>query len=225
MSATDDDVGSNQVVVYSLVGSSDKFKVDGATGNIITIADLANFQQTVQLKIRASNQATPTATKTSSSETTVEINVVNKQPPKFEPSNRYTSNIKEDVKIGSAVETVKAVSQVDPTNVISYSLVKSYFTAEQNFKVDPGTGVISTASTLNFEQQSNYKLQIRARENKNNLYATCSVIVRLIDVNDDTPTFKLEEYSARVPEETAGGFNAITVKADDRDTGDRKSVV
>ena len=219
VSATDDDVGSNQVVVYSLVGSSDKFKVDGATGDIITIADLANFQQTVQLKIRASNQATPTATKTSSSETTVEINVVNKQPPKFEPSNRYASNIQEDVKIGSAVETVKAVSQVDPTNVISYSLVKSYFRAEQNFKVDPGTGAISTASTLNFEQQSNYKLQIRARENKNNLYATCSVIVRLIDVNDDTPTFKLEEYSARVPEETAGGFNAITVKADDRDTG------
>lgn len=51
------------------------------------------------------------------------------------------------------------------------------------------------------------------------MYATCSVDIKLKDVNDDTPTFKLEEYSARVPEETAGGFNAITVKADDRDTG------
>ena len=220
VSASDADIGNNQKVVYSLVGSNDKFKVDGATGIITTIADLSNFQQTVLLKIKASNQATPTnAAKTSLSETTVEINVENQQPPKFQPNSIYNAAIKEDVKVGTSVVTVKAVSQVDSQNVISYRLVKSYPDAEQKFQVHPGTGVISTASALNFEQQNSYKLQIRARENINNLYATCTVNITLEGVNNDTLTFKLEEYSARVPENAVGDFNVITVKADDRDTG------
>lgn len=43
VSVMDDDVGSNQVVVYFLVGFSDKFKVDGVIGDIIIIVNLVNF--------------------------------------------------------------------------------------------------------------------------------------------------------------------------------------
>ena len=100
-----------------------------------------------------------------------------------------------------------------------YSFVKSNPEGEQKFQIDPSSGNITTASTLDYEQAKEYRLQFRATDITTNLYATCVVIIALIDVNDDTPTFKQEEYTARVPENAAVDFNVITIEADDRDTG------
>ena len=210
----------NSKVEYLLVGSDDKFRVDPTSGKIITKVVLSSYQGAVQLKVRATNTQ-PMATSAAiprESETMVEINVEKQEPPSFTPAV-YTSNINEDVKPGTSVVTIKADSQVDKNNKIAYSLVKSNPEAEQKFQIDPGTGVISTASTLDYEQTKVYWLQFRAKEIETNLYATCLVRVTLLDVNDDTPTFKLEEYNARVPENAATNFDVIKVEADDRDTG------
>ena len=219
--ASDADVGSNQKVAYSLVGANDKFAVNRDTGDILTNADLSNFEQTVLLKVRATNPE-PIVSNLESprdSETTVEINVVDQRPPEFEPSNIYSKSIPENTPLGHFVVVIKAESKVDPANKITYSLVKSNPDAEQKFQVNPDTGNVTTAGMINYEQQKSFKLQFRARESATNLYATCTVLVTMTDVNDDAPTFKLSEYTARVPENANPPFNVITIKADDRDTG------
>lgn len=221
VSASDADIGTNQEVAYSLVGVNDKFSVNQDTGDILTNADLSNFEQTVVLTVRATNTE-PIVSNLESpldSETTVEINVVDQQPPEFIPSNFYSSSIEENTQLGFFVVVIKAQSKVVPANEITYSLVKSNPDAEQKFQVDPNTGNVTTAGMINYEQQTSYKLQFRARESLTNLYATCSVLVAIKDVNDDAPTFKLSEYTARVPENAKPPFNVITIKADDRDTG------
>ena len=210
----------NTEVVYQLVNPDDKFRVDPSSGQIITKADLTSFNSKFQLRIQATNkqpmttsiQAPPTST------TTVEIKIVNVTPPKFKKAV-YTANIAEDVKLDSYVATIRAESEVNPTNKISYSLVNYNQEGVQKFKIDPTSGNITTASTLDYEQTKEYSLQFRATETANNLDTTCEVIIQVTDVNDDTPTFQLEEYNARVPENAASGFNAITIEADDRDTG------
>ena len=210
----------NTEVVYQLVNPDDKFRVDPSSGQIITKADLTSFNSKFQLRIQATNkqpmttsiQAPPTST------TTVEIKIVNLKPPKFKKAV-YTANIAEDVKLDSYVATIQAVSEVDPAHKISYSLVNYNQEGVQKFKIDPTSGNITTASTLDYEQTKEYSLQFRATETANNLDTTCEVIIQVTDVNDDTPTFQLEEYNARVPENAASGFNAITIEADDRDTG------
>ena len=221
VSASDADIGSNQKVAYSLMVANDKFKVDRDSGNILTNADLSDLEQTVVLRVKATNTE-PTVTNNPqprSTETIVEINVVKQKPPEFNPSNVYTARISENVKIDTPVVTIKAVSQVNPSNKIHYSLVKSNPDTEQKFQVDPETGQVTTAGMINYEEQTSYKLQFRARELATNLYATCTVQVTILDRNDDAPTFKLSGYTARVPENAAAEFNVITVKADDRDTG------
>lgn len=221
VSASDADVGTNQKVAYSLVGANDKFVVERDTGNILTNADLSNFQQTVVLNVRATNTEpiVSNAESPRDSETTVEINVVEQRPPEFKPTNFYTASIEENKKIGTFVVLIEAKSQVNPANKITYSLVKSNPDAEQKFQINPNTGNVTTAGMINYEQLQSYKLQFRAREVVTDLYATCSVLVTIIDVNDDAPTFKLAEYTARVPENAPSSFNVITIKADDRDTG------
>lgn len=225
VSASDKDISPNNKIAYSLVGVNDKFAVD-RDGNIKTSADLSNFEQTVLLKVKATNTEPIVSNvgQPRDSETTVEINVVKQKPPEFQnsqgqPSSVYTARISENVAIGTHVATIKAVSQVNPKNVIKYSLVKSNPDAEQKFQVHPTTGNVTTAGMINYEEQKSYKLQFRAREVLTDLYATCSVQVSIIDLNDDAPTFKLSEYTARVPENAASQFNVITIKADDRDTG------
>ena len=220
VSASDADEGSNQKVAYSLVGANDKFDVNRDTGDILTIADLTNFEQTVVLTVRATNTE-PIVSNLESprdSETTVEINVVNQIPPKFLPSNIYSKSIPENTRLNYFVVVIKAESQVNRANKITYSLVKSNPDAEQKFQVNPDTGNVTTAGMINYERQKSFKLQFRARESATNLYATCTVLVTMLDVNDDAPTFKLSEYTARVPENANPPFNVITIKADDRDT-------
>ena len=210
----------NTEVVYQLVNPDDKFRVDPSSGQIITKADLTSFNSKFQLRIQATNKQPMTtsiqAPRTST--TTVEIKIVNVKPPKFKKAV-YTANIAEDVKLDSYVATIRAVSEVDSTHKISYSLVNYNQEGVQKFKIDPTSGNITTASTLDYEQTKEYSLQFRATETANNLDTTCEVIIQVTDVNDDTPTFQLEEYNARVPENAASGFKAITIEADDRDTG------
>ena len=210
----------NTEVVYQLVNPDDKFRVDPSSGQIITKADLRSFNGKFQLRIQATNKQPMTtsiqAPRTST--TTVEIKIVNVKPPKFKKAV-YTANIAEDVKLDSYVATIRAVSEVDSTHKISYSLVNYNQEGVQKFKIDPTSGNITTASTLDYEQTKEYSLQFRATETANNLDTTCEVIIQVTDVNDDTPTFQLEEYNARVPENAASGFKAITIEADDRDTG------
>ena len=225
VSAADADTGDNSAVEYQLVVSDDKFRVEQSTGIIRTQVSLANYQGKVQLQIRAINTQPMTISdeRPRESVTTVEINVEKEKPPEFTKPVYTIRGISEDEKPGTSVTTIKADSQVNPNNKIAYSLVKSNPEAEQKFQIDPGTGLISTASTLDYEQTKEYRLQFRAKEIETNLYTTCLVIIGLADVNDDTPTFKLEEYTARVPENAAVDFNVITIEADDRDTGIHKN--
>lgn len=211
----------NSQVIYQLVNPDDKFQIVNTTGVIKTKVSLQNYQGKVQLQIIAINKQPMDISeeRPRESTTTVEINVEKEKPPLFPPPAIYTTNINEDVKLRQQVTVIKATSQVNNKNQIVYSLVKSNPEGEQKFQIDPSTGNITTASTLDYEQVKEYRLQFRATEIATNLYSTCLVIIRLTDVNDDTPTFKLEEYTARVPENAPSGFNLITIEADDRDTG------
>ena len=211
----------NSEVQYQLVNADDKFQVELATGVIKTKITLFSYVGKVQLQIRAINKQPMAISeeRPRTSTTTVEINVEKDKPPAFTSSAVYKSAIREDVRIGKEVQRIVATSQVDSKNKIVYSFVKSNPEGEQKFQIDPSSGNITTASTLDYEQVKEYRLQFRATDIATNLYATCVVIISLIDVNDDTPTFKLEEYTARVPENAAVDFNVITIEADDRDTG------
>ena len=220
VAAADADIAPNDKVEYAFSVPDNRFVIDRSSGQISTNVNLSGKKGTVLLAVRATNEKSMEDTNNPEipreSETKVEIIIADEQPPRFTQAV-YNVDVEENIIVGASVFTIKANGK--PGNDITYSLVKSNPEAEQKFQIDPGTGLITTASTLDYEQRKAYKLQFRAKELETNLYTTCFVAIGLRDVNDDTPTFKLEEYTARVPENANSNFDVIQVKADDRDTG------
>mgnify|MGYP001792379199 CR=1 FL=1 len=227
VSASDEDEGDNQKVRYSMQQSI-YFEINANSGMITTKTDLSKttsaFTETLTVTASNTQPMVGAPAKPPESKTNVEITISTDQPPAFE-KNTYTASVREDVPLDRAVITVKAeAKQNDPSTgkpyPVIYNLIKANKIAAESFKIE-SNGLISTAGTLNFEQTKEFRLQVRAVVDgqDNRLYATATVIIKIEDVNDDSPTFVVSNYQARVLENENAGVEVITVEAEDLDTG------
>lgn len=227
VSASDEDEGANSKVQYTMQGSV-YFRIDRTTGTITTKADLSTVTSalTETLTVTASNTQPMVGAPVQppESKTNVQITISPNQPPRFQRAT-YTASVKEDVPLNEQVVTVKAVAQQnDPATgqpyPVIYNLIKANKIAAESFKIR-SNGEISTAGKLNYESTKEFRLQVRAVVDgeDNRLYATALVIITVEDVNDDSPTFVVSNYQARVLENEAVGEKVITVEAEDLDTG------
>lgn len=51
------------------------------------------------------------------------------------------------------------------------------------------------------------------------LSSEARIAVRIVDVNDNTPAFKRNQYSGRLPEDALVGTHILQVDAEDQDSG------
>ncbi|CAH0554100.1 unnamed protein product, partial [Brassicogethes aeneus] len=86
-------------------------------------------------------------------------------------------------------------------------------------------GVISVVDELDFEQQQQYELLIRATDSVSGVHAEVPVSIILQDVNDCPPEFTQESYNVSVSEAAQFGTPLLTVMAYDNDTGINAKVV
>ncbi len=70
------------------------------------------------------------------------------------------------------------------------------------FDMEPEVGTIFIAQPLDYEQNKLYKLHILASDGKWEDYAT--VIVTIVNKNDEAPVFSVNEYYGSVTEELDG---------------------
>ncbi|KYB29316.1 Fat-like cadherin-related tumor suppressor homolog [Tribolium castaneum] len=85
-------------------------------------------------------------------------------------------------------------------------------------------GVISVVDELDFEQQPQYELLIRATDSVSGVYAEVPVSIVLQDVNDCPPEFTQENYNVSISEAAQFGTPVLTVIANDNDTGINKKI-
>ncbi len=78
------------------------------------------------------------------------------------------------------------------------------------FRINPITGLIQTARSLDRETVSVFSLEIAARDSDENI-GTTTLQIRLIDVNDEAPLFLQSSYYARVAENSPPGTQVIPV--------------
>lgn len=81
------------------------------------------------------------------------------------------------------------------------------------------TGVISVVDELDYEEQQQYELIVRATDSVSGVYAEVPVSVVLEDVNDCPPEFTQESYNVSISEAAPFGTPILTVVANDNDTG------
>lgn len=86
-------------------------------------------------------------------------------------------------------------------------------------------GVISVVDELDYEQQSQYELLVRATDSVSGVYAEVPVSIGLQDVNDCPPEFSQASYNISITEASQIGTSILTVIAYDNDTGVNQQMI
>lgn len=90
-------------------------------------------------------------------------------------------------------------------------------TEAEKFSINQDTGVLSTRVKLDFEEESSYTVKLSISDGTNRDEA--SVLVEVLDINDNSPVFENHPATVSVPEDHKVGDNVTSVKATDADAG------
>ena len=130
----------------------------------------------------------------------------------------FSVDTQEDSEIGYSVangsmfrNALRFGTQMTPT----FSLI-STMEISQFFSVEESTGNVVLRRNVDYESRTEYGLVIRAYDG--NYTAFCSLIVEIVDVNDNPPVFVQSNFGIVVDEESRQD-NVTHVHADDVDTG------
>lgn len=150
-----------------------------------------------------------------SSAFTVYVQDVNDNAPVFTKS-KYQTKIDEDGYIGQFVIQVQAVDPDEGDNGnVSYSLAKN---PDNKFQINPVSGVIKVAQTLDHELNVLYELEVVAKD-RGSIPISSSVTVTVVvgDVNDNPPQFVKPFFEMRVQENQPKYTTCDSVLAHDLD--------
>ncbi|XP_030767379.1 fat-like cadherin-related tumor suppressor homolog isoform X3 [Sitophilus oryzae] len=239
--AIDLDSSENGEVRYELnKGHGELFKVQRETGDIEIRQNLEGHNREYELQISAYDKGiTPCRT-----DVTVHIKVIDRSMPVFK-KQFYSETIAENVELHSPL-SVSIEAESPLSRKLIYSIVKG--NEMEEFALDFNTvpseprfrtihhnlaefldyiknsdntqkGVISVVDELDYEQNPQYELLIRATDSVSGVYAEVPVSIVLSDVNDCPPEFTQESYNISISEAAQFGTHVLTVQANDNDTG------
>ncbi|KAG8278057.1 Cadherin EGF LAG seven-pass G-type receptor 2 [Homalodisca vitripennis] len=220
VAATDGDVGQNAQITYLLtssIGENTDFVINAQTGAVTTTKALDRETQSgYLLTVTARDNGNPPL----SDSTDVEISVadVNDNAPKFlKPA--YSGSVSEDALVGTSVLQISAVDEDTGLNGrVRYALGGSG--SVEAFVMDPISGVIRTAKTLDRESIAQYEIEALAIDRGTpQLSGSVLVTIRIEDVNDSPPGFESDKLTLYIAENSPVGSTVGELHAKDPDEG------
>lgn len=144
------------------------------------------------------------------------------QSPFFE-QHLYVASVLEECDPGVVVTTVKAR---DPENSpVTYSMTSLLDARTQSmFDIDSTTGTITTRVKLDRELVDVHYFKVTAVNSFPPRSGTTMLQINVLDANDHSPMFEMNEYDANVRESVTVGTTVITLKATDQDVGKNAEV-
>lgn len=197
--------GNPMLIFFDLSSVPFNVSSNGGIGNLYISHDLTTFNGSLNFVINFTciDQGDKSATGK------VHIFVPDTAAPQFSSSS-YEWILAEDSDTGTTFSDLYAISQ--DNSEITYSLQQS----DSTFYINPNTGVISLAQTLDYETQISHGLIVTAQDGSNKV-SNVFVLVTVVDVNDNTPLVSpsalmtVEQY--RDP-----GYPIGTVRCTDEDS-------
>ncbi|XP_041987836.1 protein dachsous [Aricia agestis] len=221
--ATDQDDGKNSQITYHLVsatGPPNTFAVNPQHG-LVTLLRALDYESLVRhtLIISARDGGVPPLS--SNLTLVVDVQDVNDNPPVFEHST-YSVNVLESESLKTKILEIQAIDKDTGNNArITYRVVSENNTNEEHFKVEPSSGWVYLAKLLDRETISTHKMTIMATDNGiPPLSASASLIVNVVDANDNDPVFSQTTYEFQVEENQHAGAFVGKIIATDADLGD-----
>ncbi|KAK6300316.1 hypothetical protein J4Q44_G00284140 [Coregonus suidteri] len=209
--AADLDSGVNGQVKYSIeFGNLEGyFSIDENTGEIKLEKNIP-LEENKVLQFSLYVTARDGGIISRSSAVLVEILAPGDSKPQF-LLNTYHGSIEEERVPGVVIVKVTflAVTPVVPVTL-------QVLTDVDKFAID-SKGVFTSKVKLDYETQSNYSVQIAISDGTSSDEAT--VVVEVIDINDNSPVFGASSVTHPVPEDTEVGANLTAMTATDADDG------
>ena len=220
--AFDADSGINANISYSIVmgNTGDTFTIHPFAGNI-TLNRFLNFEsiQSYNLTIAATNPESVNPLQ-GTTELIVHVTDVNEFPPRFLQAN-YEAVVHENQPASSNVTLVMATDP-DNDNALEYQIIGG--NNDGSFEIILNSGLVVTTRPLDREDVNIYKLTVQVTDSgiPISFSASTSLIVTVMDVNDNAPLFSSASYSASVQEDSPLGTSVSvfpTLSATDNDAG------
>ncbi|XP_024115722.1 protocadherin Fat 1a isoform X3 [Oryzias melastigma] len=219
--ATDKDQGDNGIIKYSILGGTDHFEINEATG-VVTVRKPLDRERYpfYTLKIAARDQAVTEPQLVSTVPLKIILEDVNDNPPKFVPPN-YRIKVREDLPIGTVIMWLEAHDpDIGPSSQVRYSLTDN---GDGKFEVDKLSGALRIVQNLDYETKQVYNLTAKAKDKGKpiSLSSTCFIEVDVVDVNENLyrPQFRTFVERGFIKEDALVGTSVMKVSAEDEDTG------
>ncbi|XP_028384754.1 protocadherin beta-14-like [Phyllostomus discolor] len=227
-SAQDLDIGSNSLQNYTISPNS-HFSVkvqDSGDGEIypeLVLDRMLDHEKEPELRLTlvALDGGSPPRSGTTS--VLIEVLDINDNAPKF-PQKLYEVQVLEDTAIGSWIITTLA-KDLDAGNYgkISYIFFHASEDIRKTFEINSTSGEVHLRSSLDFEAIQSYTINIQATDG-GGLSEKCTLLIKVLDVNDNAPEVTMSSITNRVPENSPQTLVAV-FSIRDQDSGDNGRMV
>ena len=212
--ALDLDVGSNAQPTYTIISGNEmsRFRIDNFTGEVTATVMLDKEENSFYVLAVQATEGVPYY-RSATTHVFVTVGDANDNPPVF-TELVYEGMVSEGSDNGTEILLVTATDVDTGTNaVITYSLED-----RDMFGIDPVTGSMFVAGTLDRERAAFYVVSVTATDHgRQPAFSMALINITILDVNDVVPSFVESNYSAAFSEDVQLGFSIATVSAYDLD--------
>ncbi|XP_024919119.1 protocadherin gamma-A11-like [Cynoglossus semilaevis] len=220
--AYDADVGQNTVQDYN-IDANENFNLNvvaksggGKYGELVLEKELdREHQQELTILLTATDGGSPQRTGT----TVIHVTVLdaNDNAPVFSQAV-YKSSVAENSPVDTVVVTVSATDADEGVNGdVMYEFDHITDETSNVFSVDPKTGEVKISGPIDYEETTVFEMQITAKDGLG-LVSSCTLIVDIVDVNDNAPTIFIKSLTNPVPEDISPGTEVGIINVQDRDS-------
>ncbi|XP_067103285.1 protocadherin alpha-8-like isoform X5 [Osmerus mordax] len=224
--ARDPDGGINSIQQYKL-SHNDHFRLEvqdrGENGKL----PILRLQKPLDKETKKTHKLLITAidggkpTRSGTVDIIVEVLDVNDNMPVF-TQDSYIVTLDENAPIGTTVVQVNATDLDDGSNgEVIYSFGNNVNSKlRQLFDINTNTGEIVVKGLIDFEVKDRYAIDIQASDKGSApLTADKSVIIKIVDLNDNAPEIEVTSFSSIVAENSRPGTTVALISVNDLDSG------
>ncbi|XP_041500572.1 protocadherin alpha-9 isoform X2 [Microtus oregoni] len=224
--ASDADVGENAMLTYKL-SSNDYFVLDIVNKKgkgefpVLVLRKLIDREENPQLKLLLTATDGGKPEFTGSVSLLIQVLDANDNAPVFDRSV-YEVKMSENQENQTLVIWLNATDADEGVNKeVEYSFSSlTPSSIRKKFRINEKTGEIKVNGAIDFEDRNNYEIHVDATDKGHPpLVAHCTVLVEILDENDNAPEIVLTPLSLPVKEDALLGTVIALISVSDQDSG------
>ncbi|XP_040095818.1 protocadherin beta-6-like [Oryx dammah] len=225
--AQDLDAGSNGLQSY-MISSNPHFHIltrnrkDGRKSPELVLDKALDREEQPELRLTLTALDGGSPPRSGTTEIQILVLDSNDNAPEF-AQEFYEAQVPENSSLGSLVITVSARDlDAGSFGEVSYALFQ-VDDVNEPFEINAKTGEIRLKKKLDFEEFQSYQVDIEATDG-GGLSGKCSVVIKVLDVNDNAPQLTMSSLTSPIPENLPEILVAV-FSVSDADSGHNQQVI